>query len=46
MGQSGQLHEPISEQFLVNLLEKISDTKGTTSIKVIAPYFFHNLDCT
>jgi hypothetical protein len=37
MGQSGAIHEPISETYLVNLLEKISDNKGSTSIKVKKP---------
>lgn len=35
MAQGGQFQEPVSETYLVNLLEKISDNKGESKIKVL-----------
>lgn len=34
MAQGGQFQEPISEQYLVSLLEKISENKKETTVKV------------
>ena len=34
MAQSGAFSEQVSEAYLVGMLEKISDTKGETKIKV------------
>jgi len=35
MAQGGQFSEQVSEAYLVNLLEKISETKKETSVKFI-----------
>jgi len=34
MAQSGAFNEPVSESFLVGMLEKMNESQGETKIKV------------